>query len=105
MEDNNMPAHTMKLVTVICEALARVAVTKLLREVGAHGYTLSQVEGVGSKGERTAEIAELANIKVEVVVPAAVCEQLMERLQREFFPKYAIIAYESDVHVVRSEKF
>jgi nitrogen regulatory protein PII len=105
LEGTDMSAHTMKLVTVVCEALARTAVTKLLREVGAHGYTLSQVEGVGSKGERTAEIAELANIKVEVIVPTAVCSHLLERLQAEFFPRYAIIAYESDVRVVRSDKF
>jgi nitrogen regulatory protein P-II 2 len=95
----------MKLVTVVCEALARTALTKLLHEVGAHGYTLSQVEGAGSKGERTAEIEELANIKVEVIVPAAVCERLFERLQEEFFPRYAIVAYESDIRVVRSDKF
>jgi len=100
-----MSAHTMKLVTIIGEALAREPVTRLLREVGAHGYTLSQVEGVGAKGERTAEMAELANIKVEVIVPPAVCELLMERLQKQFFPNYGMIAYETNVRVIRSEKF
>lgn len=100
-----MSAHSMKLVTIISEALAREAVVRLLLEVGAHGYTLSQVEGAGARGERTGEIEELANIKVEVVAPAPVCERLLERLREEFFPKYAIIAYENDVRVIRSSKF
>jgi nitrogen regulatory protein PII len=95
----------MKLLTIISEALAREAVVRLLREAGAHGYTLSQVEGVGARGERTGEIEELANIKVEAVVPPAVCDQLLERLRNEFFPHYAMIAYEADVRVVRSGKF
>ena len=100
-----MTAHDMKLVTIVCEALARETITGLLHDVGAHGYTLSQVEGLGHRGERTAEMEELANIKVEVVVPSSVGEALMQRLQREFFPLYALIVYESDVRVIRSEKF
>jgi nitrogen regulatory protein PII len=100
-----MPAHVMKLVTVIGEALAREAITRLLREVGAHGWTVFPVEGFGAKGERTAEMAELANIQVEVIVPPEVCARLMERLERELFPTYAMIAYEADVRVRRPGKF
>jgi nitrogen regulatory protein PII len=95
----------MRLVTIICEALARDAVTRLLREVGAHGWTLFEVEGTGSWGERTAEMSEFANIQVEVIVPPAVGDQLMERLERDFFPKFAMVAYEADVRVRRASKF
>jgi nitrogen regulatory protein PII len=100
-----MSAHELKLVTIIGEALAREPITRLLREVGAHGYTLSQVEGAGARGERTAEITELANVKFEVIVPPAVCRLLLERLQNQFFPNFGMIAYETDVRVIRSEKF
>lgn len=100
-----MSSHELKLVTIIGEALAREPIMRLLREVGAHGYTLSQVEGAGARGERTAEITELANVKVEVIVPPAVCQLLLERLQKQFFPNFGMIAYETDVRVIRSEKF
>ena len=30
---------------------------------------------------------------------------MLERLERDFFPRYAMIAFESDVRVVRPEKF
>ena len=101
-----MPAsHTMKLVTIIGESLARDAVTQLLREVGARGYTLFEVEGAGAHGERTAEMSEFGNIQVEVIVPAPVCERLMERLETEFFPRFALVAYDTDIRVRRSDKF
>ncbi len=100
-----MPAHAMKLATIICEALARDAVIRLLRDIEANGYTLFVVEGAGAQGERTAEIAEFGNIQVEVILPAESCERLMGRLERDFFPKYAMVAYEADVRVRRPGKF
>jgi len=100
-----MNTHPMKLVTVIGEALAREPLKKLLAEAGAHGYTLFAVEGDGSQGRRTADIQEFANIQVEVIVPPAVAEKLLQRLQKEFFAKFAMVAYETDVRVLRWEKF
>ena len=43
--------------------------------------------------------------EIEVIVPAAACERLMERLEKDFFPKYAMVAYEADVRVRRPGKF
>lgn len=100
-----MNTHPMKLVTIICEALARERLTRLLAEEGAHGYTLFAVEGTGAKGSRVADIEEFANIQVEVIVTSTVAERLLERLQREFFPHFAMIAYETEVQVLRPEKF
>jgi len=100
-----MNTHPMKLVTIVCEALAREPLKALLLEAGAHGYTLFPVEGDGSQGRRTADIQEFANIQVEVIVPPAVAETLLARLEKEFFAKFAMVAYETDIHVLRREKF
>lgn len=100
-----MSTHPMKLVTIVCEALAREPLTALLSEVGAHGYTLFTVEGSGAQGHRAADIQEFANIQVQVIVPPAVAGQLLTRLQQDFFPRYAMIAYEGDVRVLRRDKF
>lgn len=95
----------MKLVTIVGEALARERLTRLLAEEGAHGYTLFTVEGTGARGSRVADIEEFANIQVEVIVTPVVAEGLLTRLQRDFFPHFAMIAYETDVRVLREEKF
>lgn len=95
----------MKLVTVICESLARAPLLRLLSEVGAHGYTLFDVEGDGRQGRRSGDIQEFANIQVEVIVQPEVAGKLLERLQQEFFTRFAMVAYEADIRVLRKEKF
>ena len=100
-----MTTHPMKLVTIVCETYARDAVTKLLRETGAHGYTLFPVEGDGSQGRRTADIPETANVQIEVILQPEAAAALLTRLGEELFPRYAMIAFESDVRVLRKDKF
>ncbi len=95
----------MKLVTIVCEALAREPLTALLHEVGAHGYTMFTVEGSGANGPRVADIQEFANIQFEVIVPPGVAGQILARLEKDFFPRFATVAYESDVRVLRPHKF
>jgi nitrogen regulatory protein PII len=100
-----MKTHPMKLVTVICEAFAREPLKALLAAEGAHGYTMFPVEGAGASGIRAADIEEFANIQVEVIVPPQVAEKLLERLHREFFPRFGMVAHESDIRVLRPDKF
>jgi nitrogen regulatory protein PII len=100
-----MNTHSMKLVTIVGEALAREPIQRLLAEVGAHGHTLFQVEGAGARGRRTGDILEFANIQVEVIVPPAIAEALLARLEEEFFERFAMVAYETDVRVLRPGKF
>lgn len=100
-----MNTHAMKLVTIVGEALARERVTRLLSEEGARGYTLFAVEGTGAKGSRVADIEEFTNIQIEVIVPEPVAQRLMERIQRELLPHFAMIVFETDVRVLRQEKF
>ena len=100
-----MKLHSMKLVTIVCEALARTSVTELLHEVGAHGYTLFPVEGVGAQGSRVADIEEFGNIQIEVVLPPEPALKLLERLERDFFSRFAMIAFSTDIEVIRSAKF
>ncbi len=100
-----MTTHPMKLVTIVCEALARDRVTRLLTEEGARGYTLFSVEGLGAKGSRVADIQEFANIQIEVIVPEPVAQRVLESLSRDLLPHFAMIVYESDVRVLRQQKF
>ena len=100
-----MNTHPMKLVTIVCEAYAKDAVTRLLSETGAHGYTLFPVEGSGAHGQRPADIPEYANIQIEAIVQPAVAGQLLDRLSSELFSRYAMVAFESDIRVLRKGKF
>jgi nitrogen regulatory protein P-II 2 len=95
----------MKLVTIICESILEENVVEVLRQCGAHGYTAFTVRGSGNQGERSADIAETGNVQIEVILKPEAAERVLERVQKEFFPAYAMIAYESEVRVLRPNKF
>ena len=100
-----MNTHPMKLITIVCEAYALEAVKKLLPEVGAHGCTHFPVEGDGAGGARTGEMKEFANVQIEVVLTADAASALLARIEKELFPRYGMIVFESDVRVLRAGKF
>lgn len=100
-----MILHPMKLVTIICESIARGAVEATLSEVGARGFTVFDVAGWGAHGSRGGDIPETTNLQFEVVLQPEAAARLLERLGSELFPRFAMIAHESDVRVLRSEKF
>lgn len=100
-----MNLHPMKILTIICESVLEERVVKLLRECGAQGHTAFQVRGSGHQGERHGDMVESGNVQIEAIVKPAVSESILHRLHHELFPPYAMIAYESDVRVLRPEKF
>jgi nitrogen regulatory protein PII len=100
-----MNLHPMKLVTIICEAVLEERIVEVLHECGAHGHTAFDVRGSGRQGSRSADLVESGNVQIQVIVKPAVAEALLARLHREFFQDYAMVAYESEVQVMRPEKF
>jgi len=100
-----MNTHAMKRITIICEAIAREPVLRLAREAGAQGWTLWEVQGSGSQGPRLADIPEFTNIHVEIILQPASAQALLQRLGADLFPQFAMVAYETDIRVLRSSKF
>ena len=100
-----MTTYPMKRVTIICEALAREDVLTLIEDTGAHGWTLWEVQGSGSQGHRAADIPEFANIQVEIILQPDAAESLLTRLSSELFPNFAMVAYETEIRVLRPSKF
>lgn len=100
-----MNLHPMKLVTIICEAVLEERIVEVLHECGAHGYTAFDVRGSGRQGSRSADLVESGNVQIQVIVKPTVAAALLDRLHRELFAAYAMVAYESEVHVLRPEKF
>lgn len=100
-----MNLHPMKLVTIICESVLEETILEVLRSAGAHGHTAFPVSGSGRQGFRSADLVESGNVQIEVIMKPAVAEALLNRLSTEFFKDYAMVAYETDVRVLRPDKF
>jgi nitrogen regulatory protein P-II 2 len=99
-----MQTHALKLVTIIAEPVLEPRLTQELRALGASGFTVVEGRGEGSRGIHAAEIPGI-NVRIETVVPPEVAERIVDHLTATYFTDYEVIAYLSDVHVVRGDKY
>lgn len=100
-----MPDIERKLLTVITEALLENELCEVIKELGATGYTVTNARGSGSRGVRDAGWASSGNIRVEIVCSKELGDTIARHLRDKYYANYAMIIFESDVRVLRSEKF
>lgn len=99
-----MHTHPFKLVTIIAEPVLESRLTSELRQLGATGWTVVEGRGEGSRGIHAADIPGV-NIRIDSIVTPDVAERVVQHLATHYFAEYEVIAYVSDVAVIRSDKY
>ncbi|QTN33060.1 transcriptional regulator [Akkermansiaceae bacterium] len=94
----------MKLVTVVTEGLLKEKVIAILRRHSCTGFTVTRTDGEGSRGVRASDW-EGPNLKIESIVSVETGEAIVEELSEKYFENYSLIAWITDVRVLRGEKF
>ncbi|MBT5900674.1 MAG: transcriptional regulator [Opitutaceae bacterium] len=94
----------LTLLTVVSESLLKEELLQLMREEGATGFTVTQADGEGTREFRTTEW-EGPNVRIETILTVATADRILERLSADYFESYAIIAWLTDVSVLRRNKF
>jgi hypothetical protein len=92
------------LVTIVAESVLEDRLVRDLEALGATGWTVTTARGHSVRGMDPGEF-EGGNIRVEVLVPAAVEAAVWEVLERVYFARYSVSAWASDVRVARPAKF
>lgn len=100
-----MERPTRTLLTVITEAALEAALLRDIERLGAHGYTVTDARGKGSRGVRDAGWEASSNIRVEVLCDTTTAESIAAHLQQHYYANYAMILFMSEVNVLRPEKF
>jgi len=100
-----MTGHNRKLLTVITEAAIETRLLRDLERLGAHGYTVTDARGKGSRGVRNAGWEASANIRVEVICSDDTAQALAAHLREHYYDNYAMVLFISDIEVLRLEKF
>lgn len=101
-----MQAYPLVLVTVVGEAVIMKDVAHRGIELGATGYTMSEVVGQGARSARNVSgVGGVQTLKVEFVVPTELATRILEDVSHEYFEHYAIIAWLSDVSVMRGQHY
>jgi hypothetical protein len=98
-------SHTRKLLTVVTEAAIEKDLCADIERIGAHGYTVTDARGKGSRGVREASWEPSGNIRVEVVCTEETAHAIADHLRARYYANYAMILYLSDVEVLRPGKF
>ena len=99
-----MNTHPMTLLTIVAESILKDRLIHEIRNARAKGFTITDVSGEGSRQRRVSELLG-ENIKIEVIAKREVADKVLEVLQKEYFSRYAVIAYMSEIQVVREEKY
>ena len=99
-----MKLINFKLVTIICEPVLSSRILERSHTLGATGFTMTEVKGEGNGEKSSGEIPD-SKIKIEIVLAPDVAVQLMNSLSETYFENYSIIAYSSEISVLRPEKF
>ena len=101
-----MQLYPLKLVTVVGESIIMEDIAEEAVKLGASGYSLTDVNGQGSRSTRNVIITSGSKtMKLELVVPMEVAEKVLKHVSHNYFDDYACIAWVSDVQVVRGESY
>jgi nitrogen regulatory protein P-II len=99
-----MQTVRMKRVTIIGDDTVKYRILEEILAMGATGYTDCPAHGKGARGVRPRH-AEPANAKIEVIATPEVAQRILEHIAENYFDHYAMIAFLSDVEVLRGAKF
>lgn len=101
-----MQLYPLKLVTVVGESVIMDDIAEEGMKLGATGYTMTEVNGHGSRSARNvASTTGARTMKVEFVVPADVGVSILTHISHQYFDDYAVIAWLADVQVVRGQQY
>jgi nitrogen regulatory protein PII len=93
------------LLTIITESIVELTLLRDLDRLGVRGYTVSDARGRGSRGVRDAAWEEAANIRIEVICPRTLAEEVLRHLQERYYANYSMVAFLAEIEVLRPEKF
>lgn len=94
----------LRKLTIIAERVLRDDLLELLKRHGSTGWTLTAVEGEGSRGIRASEW-EGRSVQIDTLVSPAAAEAIMEEIGRKYFADWSVIVYSAEVEVLRGEKY
>lgn len=97
--------HPCKLVVIIAEQALETPLARDVMVLGAHGYTVSDVRGRGSHGQRSGAWEADKSIRMEILCDTRTSLAITEHVEQQYFKHYAMVTFVADVGVLRPDKF
>lgn len=94
----------IKMITIIALDSLQNRLVADLKDCGMKGYTIVEVEGEGLYEQHFTDW-EGRNIRIETIASDDKILHIMEMLSKNYFEKYGVIAFVTNVEVLRNERF
>jgi hypothetical protein len=99
-----MNLYPIQLLTIITLDVLENQLVEKLKSLGVRGYTISEAIGEGLSNIRDNNW-EGRNIRIEILIKDDILEKVLDCLQKDYFPKFKMIAFVQEVKILRKEKF
>ncbi len=99
-----MQLERLKLITIVAEKILKDQLVPKVLELGATGCSYHPTEGKGLRKARHDD-AFSENFQMKVVCPSDVATTILTYISEHYFEHYAIVAWLSDVEVLRGKHF
>lgn len=91
--------------TIVAESIVQERLVRALAASGAQGWTMSMAQGQGPSAHGDVSDIEGGNVRIETLVSPEVAVRIWAALERDFFPHYAVSAWQYDVKVARLARY
>jgi nitrogen regulatory protein P-II 2 len=100
-----MEKHPRTLLVIIGEAAMEKGLVRDVGRFGVQGYTITDVRGGGSRGEREGMWENDRSIEMKIIADVSVAEQVAQLVLTTYAPHYAVVLFTAEVGVFRPQKF
>lgn len=100
-----MRKHPKTLLVIVAEAVLERNLVRDARQLGAQGWTVSEVHGAGREGVREGAWEADRTIELKVICDEAVADAIAEHVLAAYALNYSVALYFSAVQVLRPERF
>jgi hypothetical protein len=100
----SIPTKKRFLITIVAEALIETRLVDALKGLGVRGYSISACRGDSLGSVRASEWSG-NNVQIQTIVSADLSDTILQMLARDFIGTFSVVAFRSEVEVLRPEKF
>ena len=100
----SMQLQSLKLVTIVAEEVLKEQLVHKILELGATGCSYHPTQGTGSRSARHDDVFG-ENFQMKIVCPDDVAQKIVNYISHNYFEKYAIVCWVSDVEVMRGAHY
>jgi nitrogen regulatory protein P-II 2 len=96
--------HPTTCVTIVAEVVVEQRLLRDVEAAGARGWTVTPGRGKGGALVGPGQWSG-PNVRIETLVSRRVADRILDVLARNYFPHFSVVAWVSEVRVVRPGRF